>query len=176
MTLNQSWGYHAADDEWRTPKEVLRNLVLCARDGGNYLVSIGPKPDGSVQREAVDLLTKVGDWMSRNGSAMYGTERAKVTRFQYAGITRRGNTLFLHVHAWPGSEIRIGALVSKAVSARFLATGKEIRFDQNLDRLRLYALPEKAPDQPLTVIAVEFESEPVQDMVAHRRAKKRTAV
>ena len=50
MTLNQSWGYHAADDEWRTPKEVLRNLVLCARDNGNYLVSIGPRPDAGLSK------------------------------------------------------------------------------------------------------------------------------
>ena len=176
MTLNQSWGYHAADDEWRTPKEVLRNLVLCARDNGNYLVSIGPKPDGSVQKEAVECLTKIGDWMDRNGTAIYGSERSKVTRYQYAGITRKGNTLFLHVHAWPGSEIRIGALVTKALSARLFASGKEIKFDQNAERLRLYGLPEKAPDQPMTVIAIEFESEPVQDMVANRRSKKRTTV
>ncbi len=167
MTLNQSWGYHAADDEWRTPKEVLRNLVLCARDNGNYLVSIGPRPDGSVQKEAIHLLHQVGDWMDRNGSAVYGRERSQVTRYQYAGITRKGNTLFLHVHAWPGSEIRIGAIVTKALSARLLASGREIKFDQTAERLRLYGLPEKAPD---------FESEPVQDMVANRRAKKRTAV
>ena len=175
MTLNQSWGYQAADDEWKTPKEVLRNLVLCARDNGNYLVSIGPRPDGSVQKGAVDLLTKIGEWMDRNGSAIYGSERSKVVRYQYAGITRKGNTLFLHVHAWPGAEIRIGAIVTKAVSARLLATGKEIKFDQDSERLRLYDLPEKAPDQPMTVIAIDFESEPVQDMVTNRRSKKRPA-
>ena len=129
-----------------------------------------------MQKEAVDLLTKIGEWMDRNSAAIYGTERSKVVRHQYAGITRKGNTLFLHVHAWPGSEIRIGAIVTKAVSARLLATGKEIKFDQNAERLRLYGLPEKAPDQPMTVIAVEFESEPVQDMVANRRSKKRTTV
>ena len=114
--------------------------------------------------------------MDRNGAAIYGSERSKATRYQYAGITRKGNTLFLHVHAWPGKEIRIGALVTKVLSARFLATRKEIRFEQNADRLRLHGLPEKAPDQPMTVIAIQFESEPVQDMVAHRRSKKRTTV
>lgn len=176
MTLNESWGYHAADDEWKTPKQVLRNLVLCARDNGNYLVSIGPRPDGSVQKEAIDLLSRIGDWMSRNGEAIYGAERSKVVRYQYAGITRKKNTLYLHVHAWPGSEVRIGAIVTKAVSARFLATGRPIRFDQSADRIRLYGMPEKAPDSPLTVIAIEFESEPVQDMVWHRRAKKRMTV
>jgi alpha-L-fucosidase len=176
MTLNQSWGYHAADDEWKPPKTILRNLVTCARDNGNYLVSIGPRADGSVQKEAIDLLSKVGEWMDRNCESIYGTRTSKVNRFEYAGITRKGNTLFLHVHAWPGKEIQIGAIVTKARSARFLATGKPIQFDQNSNRLRFHDIPATAPDHPTTVIAVEFDSEPVQDMLAHRRTIPRTAV
>lgn len=176
MTLNESWGYHAADDEWKTPKQILRNLSLCVRDNGNYLVSIGPRADGSVQKEATDLLGKVGEWMSRNGTAIYGCQRSKVTRFQYAGLTRKGDTLFLHVHAWPGSEIRIGAITTKARSARFLVSGKPIQFDQDANRIRFRGLPATAPDTPITVIAIEFEGEPVQDMVTHRRTLKRTGV
>jgi len=176
MTLNESWGYHATDDEWKTPKHLLRNLALCVRDNGNYLVSIGPRPDGSVQPEAIALLSKVGEWMSRNGSAIYGCQRCKVTHYEYAGLTRKDNTLYLHVHAWPGSEVRIGAMVTKARSARFLESGKAIRFDQTAERIRLYDLPKAAPDNPATVIAIEFDSEPVQDLAGCRRMKKRTQV
>ena len=53
MTLNDSWGYQAADDNWKSPKTVIRNLITCARDGGNYLLNIGPKPDGSIPEESV---------------------------------------------------------------------------------------------------------------------------
>src|SRR6202166_2342354 len=66
MTLNDSWGYHRADDNWKSPKTVIRNLVSCSRDGGNYLLNIGPKPDGSIPEESVRVLTEVGQWMSRN--------------------------------------------------------------------------------------------------------------
>lgn len=176
MTLNESWGYQAADDEWKPPKTLLRNLALCVRDNGNYLVSIGPRPDGSLQQEAVNLLTNIGRWMDRNGEAIYGCQRSKVTRFQYAGLTRKGNTLFVHVHAWPGSEIRIGAIMTKAVSAHFVASRKKILMEQDSERIRLYSLPKKPPDHPITVIAIEFESEPVQDMVLNRHNKKRPAV
>ena len=48
MTMNDSWGYHKADDDWKSPKTVVRNLIQCAQDGGNYLLNIGPKPDGSI--------------------------------------------------------------------------------------------------------------------------------
>jgi hypothetical protein len=41
MTMNGSWGYQAADDDWKTPKQIVRNLISCVRDGGNYLLNIG---------------------------------------------------------------------------------------------------------------------------------------
>jgi len=52
MTLNDSWGYQKADDNWKTPRTVIRNLITCARDGGNYLLNIGPQPDGSIPPES----------------------------------------------------------------------------------------------------------------------------
>src|SRR5881227_2948092 len=66
MTMNDSWGYHRADDAWKTPKQVVRNLITCAHDGGNYLLNIGPKPDGSVPAESVAILNSVGQWMDKN--------------------------------------------------------------------------------------------------------------
>src|SRR2546422_211276 len=47
MTMNESWGYQAADDNWKTPKTSLRNLITCARDGGNFLYNLGPRADAS---------------------------------------------------------------------------------------------------------------------------------
>src|SRR6266478_3669850 len=67
MTLNERWGYHQADDAWKTSKTIVRNLVYCAHDAGNYLLNIGPKPDGSIPEESVRILTEVGRWTSRNG-------------------------------------------------------------------------------------------------------------
>src|SRR5437588_7443283 len=45
MTMNDSWGFQKADDDWKTPKQVMRNLISCSRDTGNYLLNIGPKPE-----------------------------------------------------------------------------------------------------------------------------------
>jgi alpha-L-fucosidase len=75
MTMNDSWGYHKNDDAWKTPKQVIRNLITCAHDGGNYLINIGPKPDGSVPEESVRILTTVGAWMDKNGGSLYGADR-----------------------------------------------------------------------------------------------------
>src|SRR5580693_3913066 len=65
MTLNDSWGYTAADDNWKTPQRVVRNLVECAQGGGNYLLNIGPKPDGSIPEPSVRILSAVGKWVEK---------------------------------------------------------------------------------------------------------------
>src|SRR5882724_3040826 len=74
MTLNDSWGYQKADDNWKTSKTIVRNLISCARDGGNYLLNIGPKPDGSIPEESVRVLTEVGSWMQTNGHTIYQSD------------------------------------------------------------------------------------------------------
>ena len=68
MTMNDSWGYHRADDGWKSPKQIIRNLITCAHDGGNYLLNVGPKPDGTVPLESVAILGAVGRWTARAAS------------------------------------------------------------------------------------------------------------
>jgi alpha-L-fucosidase len=173
MTMNDSWGYHAADDAWKTPKQVIRNLITCARDGGNYLLNIGPRADGSVPEESVRILTTVGQWMDKNGQAIWGSDRCQPRRSNYMSFTRRGNTLYAHVHFWPGETLAICGLLTKVKSARLLATGQEVKFQQDRLRVRLMGLPARAPDNPLTTLAIECESEPKQDQYVVRRERER---
>src|SRR5688572_33149280 len=63
MTLNDSWGYHRADDAWKTPKQAVRNLLTCARHGGNYLLNIEPKPDGSIPVDHTQISQKPVNWI-----------------------------------------------------------------------------------------------------------------
>ena len=69
MTMNDSWGYQKSDNAWKTPETVVKNLVTCAAGGGNYLLNIGPKPDGSVPEESVQVLEATGKWLDHNGDA-----------------------------------------------------------------------------------------------------------
>ena len=173
MTMNGSWGYHLTDDDWKTPKTVIRNLISCSRDGGNYLLNIGPKPDGSIPEESIRILSTVGQWMDRNGQAIYASDRCQPRRSNYASFTRKGNTLFAHVHFWPGDTVVIAGLMTKVKSAKLLATGQRVEFTQDAMRVRFTGLPEKAPDDPITTLAIECEGEPRQDNIFVRKEKKR---
>ena len=171
MTLNDSWGFNRFDDGWKTPKTIVANLANCARGGGNYLLNIGPKPDGSIPEESVTVLEAVGKWLDTNGKAIYGAERGDFSWNSNANYTRRGNTLYIHQQYWPGhtpaadwlsyyqpqAVIALGGLKPKVLSARLLKTGQKVEFTQNEFSLRLTGLPLEAPDQPATVIEVECD-------------------
>jgi len=176
MTMNDSWGYQRTDDDWKSAKTIVRNLALCARDTGNYLLNIGPLPDGSIPEPSVAALTTVGGWLARNGEAIYQTEPCRVTRSNFAGFTRRGNTLYAHCHFWPGSDFGIGGLRNRVQSARLLVSGKPLAFQQDDFRLRFTGLPVAAPDDPVTVLAIECDSEPVQDTQHVRKDRPRLNV
>ena len=172
MTLNDSWGFHRADDAWKTPKQVVRNLITCARDEGNYLLNIGPLADGSIPPESIEIFTKVGDWMSRNGDAIYGSDKCQLTRSRNGSFSRKGTTLYFHIHYYPGSSVAFAGLMTKARSARLLATGQKVDFTQDTYGIRFTGLPEKAPDSPITTIAIECESVPTQDNIFVRKRER----
>lgn len=188
MTINGAWGYVRADENWKTPQSVVGNLITCARGGGNFLLNIGPRQDGSVPEGSVRVLTEVGKWMDRNGETIYGSERCKVVRSNYMNFTRKGNTLYMHVYRWPGSTLILARLKSRVKSARWLATGKPVEVIQarELDpreppiefpiyRVKFTGLPETAPAEMTPVFVAEFEGIPEQDLKFPRWVKKKPA-
>jgi alpha-L-fucosidase len=174
MTMNDSWGYHRADDGWKMPKQIIRNLITCAHDGGNYLLNIGPKADGSVPLESATILGAVGRWTARNGESVYvGSQRCQPRRSRNGSFSRRGNTLYFHVHYWPGGDdLAFAGLQTRVKSARLLVNGRPVRFEQDEYRIRFRGLPVRAPDTPVTTIALECESEPKQDELFVRRRER----
>jgi len=176
MTLNDSWGFNRADDNWKSSKTVVRNLITCVRGGGNYLLNVGPKPDGSIPESSVQVLTEVGQWMAVNGDTIYKSDLCQPARSTYASFTRTGNTLFMHVHFWPGEDVAISGLMTKVKSVRLLKTGQELTFQQDPYRVHIVGLTQDAPDYPVTTLVIECESEPKQDTDFVRKNKPRGSV
>ena len=176
MTMNDSWGFQKNDDNWKSPKAVIQNLVTCARDGGNYLLNIGPMADGSIPPDSVRILSEVGQWMSRNGTAVIGSDLCQVRNSVFATFTRKAKTLYAHAYYWPGETLSIGGLRTKVLSAKYLATGKPVKFNQDDFRLRLTGLPAEAPDHPLTSFALECAEVPTQNNERTRIEQPRRGV
>ena len=190
-TMNLGWGYQRADDEWKSARRIINDLTLCAQQGGNYLLNIGPDAQGNVPPESVAVLEQVGDWLATNGAAIYGAEGRAADGFgNYDNFTARENTLYLHVYFWPGKTpaaawldfyrpetvIAVGGVRPRVRSARLLKTGQPVAFTQDATTLRLTGLPEAAPDHPSTVIALECDGPAFVDHHQIRTAWKRYGV
>ena len=168
MTINDSWGFLAGDENWKSTQQLVQNLVECARDGGNYLLDIGPRADGSVPEPAVRRLKEMGAWLRSNGDAVYGTQKCRFPHGNIGVYTRRGNTLFAIIYFWPGRTMTVGGAKFKVSAARYLATGRPVKFVQKGSQLIFLDLPEKAPDSPVTVIEAECDSEPIQEALSSK--------
>jgi alpha-L-fucosidase len=71
-TTNHTWGYRKDDADWKSPGEIAFKLIDCVSKGGNYLLNVGPMPDGRIPQFPQENLRAVGRWLKLNGEAVYG--------------------------------------------------------------------------------------------------------
>ena len=77
ITLSNMWGY-GKHVKWKSPQEIINMLIEIVAKGGNLLLGIGPTPEGIIQEEAVERLRIIGDWLNKNGKAIYNTRTAHI--------------------------------------------------------------------------------------------------
>jgi len=161
MTMNTTWGYSEHDQAWKSAETLIRNLVDIASKGGNYLLNIGPKGDGSVPMESVKALQAIGAWMKVNGEAIYATTASPFAKLAWGRCTAKtgpgGGVLYLHVFDWPADgRLTLPGLRSQPGRARLLAGGGAVSAKAEGNNVVL-ALPARAPDPIASVIALEIQ-------------------
>jgi alpha-L-fucosidase len=170
MTMNRHWGFNAADTQWKSSKELLRNLIDIASKGGNYLLNVGPRADGSFPEEATERLAAIGRWMRDYGESIHGTTANVLDATPWGRCTvREGDdtsTLYLHVFEprLGQLDLRLLGLMNRIRSVRVLGgkgepaqTGLLSPF-QEIEQHVAVRLSEI--DDIANVIAVEIEGRP----------------
>lgn len=165
MTLNDNWGYAAHDVRWKTTEDVLQKLIDIASKGGNYLLNIGPKADGTFPTESINCLKEVGSWMKVNSEAIYGTIPSPfVSQLDWGRATRKEvdgkQLLYLHVFTqyWPkDGKLLVPDFGSGIKRAYLLIDAKKtsLPIDKMGDN-HIFSLPLDAPDKISTTIVVEI--------------------
>ncbi len=153
MTINKTWAYNANDREYKPAEFLIRSLVEVASRGGNFLLNVGPQPDGLIQPEFQQRLRAIGDWLAVNGDSIYGTTYGPVQNMQSVRTTAKPGVLFLHIFDWLSSPLEISGLDTKVISAHLLAGGQSLKFRQTEHGFQI-DLPQQPPDPNVTVIAV----------------------
>jgi alpha-L-fucosidase len=161
MTTNDSWGYSAADTNWKSPALLLSQLCEVVSQGGNYLLNIGPKADGSVPGPTLEVLRIMGEWMRTNSQAIRGASAGPFPyRLDWGHATRNGDTVYLLIDRWPESGLITVPLDSPPAAAHLLADpGKSLRCIKGQGEFEL-ELPVNATDPHVSVVALRYEAEP----------------
>jgi alpha-L-fucosidase len=153
MTINNTWAYNMHDREFKSAQVLIRSLVEVASRGGNFLLNVGPQPDGIIQPEFQERLRSVGDWLAVNGDSIYGTSYGPVQGSNAIRTTSKRNIIFVHVFDWPSAALIVPGLKARVISAHLLANGQAVKFNQSESGLHL-DLPPQAPDADVSVIAL----------------------
>lgn len=168
-TFNHSWGYNRDDQGWRPTTYFIREIVKGIYKGGNVMLNIGPRADGSIPPEIKTRMDEIGKVIRTNKIGFHGTYPSPFAEGSqdWGLITQKtdGNRthLYLHVFEWPSDGIiRVNGLKNKVISASIPATGKQIPAVQKGMLLHLSG-PIKEPCNYDTIIEVIIEGSPQVD-------------
>ena len=168
MTMNDSWGYQANDTDYKSTNQIIRIFVDCISMGGNLLLDIGPKADGSIPKEQEEILKGLGRWTEKHKSAIYGT-RAGIPCEHFTGktaLSKDKTILYLYVDNKPNGPLLIKGLKNKVNRVWVVGNGTKLShkvvgkaYWSKVPGLLYIDIPEEVQDPEVTVIAVLLDGE-----------------
>ncbi len=157
-TQFHAWGYNQYETQFHTVTGLIQTLVSVVSKGGNLLLNVGPKPDGTIRGEDIVRLQAIGDWLKVNGEAIYGTEAGHFNLLPFYGkSTVKDNVIYIHAFEWPDDQIlRLPGIKSDINKVYFLADkNKSVRYERSGNDVLIH-LPERPLSESATVVALEL--------------------
>jgi alpha-L-fucosidase len=154
-TINYSWGFNINDNHYKSVKQIIHYLVNAAGRNANFLLNVGPMPNGKIQSEFVDTLNKVGEWMKKYGETIYDTRGNIITAQPWGVITQKGNVLYAHIlNGLKEQYLFIPGLKQKISRINLFGNSAEIKFKQQPEGVFVY-LPNISLDNIDTIIQLQ---------------------
>ncbi len=104
-TINDSWGFNITDRNYKSTKKLVQYLVKAAGHNANFLLNIGPMPNGVIQPEFTERLNAMGEWLRTYGETIYGTRGGFIAPQSWGAVTEKGNKVYLHLLEVPEEKL-----------------------------------------------------------------------
>ena len=165
--MNDTLAYKSDDRNWKSLPALLRLLVDHASKNVNFLLNVGPKPNGVIPGPSVNRLEEIGKWLRVNGEAIYGTQESPFPyESPWGRATQRGSNLYLHLFDWPRRNLKVYGLRNPVKRAEFLADRRRKVLvsefhdtERDVHELTLI-LPARRPQKFVTVIKLDLIGSP----------------
>ncbi len=166
MTINNNWGYQPADTNWKSAFEIITIFADAVSNGGNLLLDIGPKEDGTIPEQEVHILQELGKWNKKNGEAIFGTQ-AGIPQGHFYGpttLSKDSSVLYLFLPAQTSGNIMIKGLSNAIKDVQVLGTTTHL-LPKVVGKISWSAVPglvfidvpEKVRDTYITVLKVQLD-------------------
>jgi alpha-L-fucosidase len=162
ITMNDSWGWNVDDDDYKSSREIVHTLCETAGRGGNLLLNVSPRGDGTLPPEQLTRLADLREWMQHHGDAIHGTEAGLEPWQFYGPSTRRGDATHLFLLMRPAESVTVRGVPIRRISRVELdgPSPAELTF-----RVRTSILGQLEQD-PLGELVIDVPSE-LADELAH---------
>lgn len=168
MTMNESWGYQGTDLQYKSPLQIIRIFADVISNGGNLLLDIGPKADGSIPKEQAHILKELGKWTKKHQEAIFGTEAGIPLEYFYGPTTlsKSKKELYLFIPGKPNGQIIIKGLKNPINRIRVVGNGTKLnhkilgkQYWSTVPGIVYIDVPDTVLDEYMTVIAVQLKGE-----------------
>ena len=153
LTMNGSWGFNLTDRKFKSLKDLIGYLVRAAGHGANLLLNVGPRPDGTLQPEAVAHLQEIGAWLHTYGASIYGTRPGPVSPQSWGATTRKGDTIYVHVLDAATTSVALPA-IGTVTRATMMGTGASVPFSVSAAGVTI-TLPTGSPAEIDRVVVIK---------------------
>jgi len=169
VTMNDSWGFQKNDNNYKTPMQVIDLFVDTLSKGGNLLLDIGPKSDGTIPDEQVEILRELGVWTKKHDKAIYETRRGISYDHFYGPTTlsKDKKTLFLYVRDFPKDGKIVLKGIKNKINRAYVVGNGTILENQTICKvywnkypgITYIEIPKDSIDKYYTTIAVVLDGE-----------------
>jgi alpha-L-fucosidase len=153
-TINNAWGYNVQDQRYKSTAQLIQYLVRAAGRDANFLLNVGPLPNGKIQPEFAERLKGIGAWLAKNGESIYGTRGGPIAPRGWGVTTQRGNRIYVHILDWQDEALVLPKLARPIASARLLASGDAVKAIE-ADYGTVLRLPASAADPVDNIVVIE---------------------